>query len=384
VRLQRPELGLRARVTLAFAGGGAGAVGRPCRGSATGWCGTTSSIRRRTAGPPGGVRERRRDPRRPEHPDGQPSPRILASLQDPRRQPDPRVPRRQLVSRPRVGIGRDSLPATFPGGGQRRPSRPARPTAWPASTRLAVGLPIPAVKAAYFEVLQPRPARPGRCASSVSPCWGPAWPPRWPGAAVGRWGQHPAAPPRWPTWPRRRRRWPAGGSRPASPTTTTLTWPPLTSVVQTPWPTPLQGPDRGATPGSPPDVSHELRSPLTTLATTVGVLASRRDELPERSRAALDLLSGPTWSASSVWWRTSWRSPATTPGVGRPPISMTCASPSSSNPGGGLRRRPAGGARAGGPCPTGWPIQADKRRMERVIANLVENAAPLRAAGRPG
>src|SRR4029078_786593 len=37
------------------------------------------------------------------------------------------------------------------------------------------------------------------------------------------------------------------------------------------------------------DVSHELRSPLTTLATTVGVLAGRRDELPERSRPALHL-----------------------------------------------------------------------------------------------
>src|SRR3712207_7850089 len=34
-----------------------------------------------------------------------------------------------------------------------------------------------------------------------------------------------------------------------------------------------------------------FRSPLTTLATTVQVLAGRRDELPERSRAALDLLT---------------------------------------------------------------------------------------------
>ncbi|MCZ7525192.1 MAG: HAMP domain-containing histidine kinase [Acidimicrobiia bacterium] len=38
------------------------------------------------------------------------------------------------------------------------------------------------------------------------------------------------------------------------------------------------------------DVSHELRSPLTTLATSVELLASRRDELPERSRVAVDLL----------------------------------------------------------------------------------------------
>ena len=34
------------------------------------------------------------------------------------------------------------------------------------------------------------------------------------------------------------------------------------------------------------DVSHELRSPLTTLTTAAEVLRSRRDELPDRSRLA--------------------------------------------------------------------------------------------------
>lgn len=38
------------------------------------------------------------------------------------------------------------------------------------------------------------------------------------------------------------------------------------------------------------DVSHELRSPLMTLAASVEVLSSRREELTERSQAALDLL----------------------------------------------------------------------------------------------
>lgn len=38
------------------------------------------------------------------------------------------------------------------------------------------------------------------------------------------------------------------------------------------------------------DVSHELRSPLTTLTTSISVLDGRRDELPDRARAALDLL----------------------------------------------------------------------------------------------
>jgi two-component system, OmpR family, sensor histidine kinase MtrB len=39
------------------------------------------------------------------------------------------------------------------------------------------------------------------------------------------------------------------------------------------------------------DVSHELRSPLTTVYTALSVLEGRREELSERSRAALNLLS---------------------------------------------------------------------------------------------
>jgi len=38
------------------------------------------------------------------------------------------------------------------------------------------------------------------------------------------------------------------------------------------------------------DVSHELRSPLMTLAASIEVMNNQRDELPERSRAALDLM----------------------------------------------------------------------------------------------
>ncbi len=39
------------------------------------------------------------------------------------------------------------------------------------------------------------------------------------------------------------------------------------------------------------DVSHELRSPLMTLAASVEVMEARRDDMPERAQAALDLLS---------------------------------------------------------------------------------------------
>lgn len=38
------------------------------------------------------------------------------------------------------------------------------------------------------------------------------------------------------------------------------------------------------------DVNHELRSPLTTLATSLSVLEARREEMPARARQALDLL----------------------------------------------------------------------------------------------
>jgi signal transduction histidine kinase len=38
------------------------------------------------------------------------------------------------------------------------------------------------------------------------------------------------------------------------------------------------------------DVSHELRSPLTALVTSVDVLQRRRDEMPAQSREALDLI----------------------------------------------------------------------------------------------
>ncbi len=39
------------------------------------------------------------------------------------------------------------------------------------------------------------------------------------------------------------------------------------------------------------DVSHELRTPLTTLITSVGVLSRHQQELPDRSRRALELIT---------------------------------------------------------------------------------------------
>jgi len=39
------------------------------------------------------------------------------------------------------------------------------------------------------------------------------------------------------------------------------------------------------------DVSHELRSPLMTLAASIEVMDNQRDDLPDRARAALDLMT---------------------------------------------------------------------------------------------
>ena len=39
------------------------------------------------------------------------------------------------------------------------------------------------------------------------------------------------------------------------------------------------------------DVSHELRSPLMTLSASVEVMEARRNEMPDRAQAALDLLA---------------------------------------------------------------------------------------------
>ncbi|CAN5128442.1 HAMP domain-containing sensor histidine kinase [soil metagenome] len=48
------------------------------------------------------------------------------------------------------------------------------------------------------------------------------------------------------------------------------------------------------------DVSHELRSPLTTLTASIGVLEGQRAEMPERAGAALDLLVADVTRFSTV------------------------------------------------------------------------------------
>ena len=119
------------------------------------------------------------------------------------------------------------------------------------------------------------------------------------------------------------------------------------------------------------DVSHELRSPLTTLRTALGVLEARREELAPRTRQALDLLSAEVrrfqrmvdelleisrvdtgavdLSLDEVRADDFLQHAAESCGVGDVPVEVAL---------------PAKDAR----------LSIDKRRMERVIANLVENA----------
>ncbi len=141
------------------------------------------------------------------------------------------------------------------------------------------------------------------------------------------------------------------------------------------------------------DVSHELRSPLTTLAAAVEVLEADRDKLPARSQRALLLLSadlrrfqrmvsdllemsradaGSTdvfmeeVSVSELVQR------SVVAGFGHmdPGLDQVAAA------GGG------GGRRKGGPPEVrvdpevrAWRVGVDKRRFERVMVNLMENAA---------
>jgi signal transduction histidine kinase len=118
------------------------------------------------------------------------------------------------------------------------------------------------------------------------------------------------------------------------------------------------------------DVSHELRSPLTTLTTALGVLDSHRLELPVRSRRALDLLSAELQRFQRMVDELLEISRVDT---GSAELLLDDVEV------GELARQAAS---AGGvhvpvdvdPSVAGMRLLVDKRRIERVIANLVANA----------
>jgi signal transduction histidine kinase len=118
------------------------------------------------------------------------------------------------------------------------------------------------------------------------------------------------------------------------------------------------------------DVSHELRSPLTTLAASVGVLEGRRDELPERAQAALDLLVADVARFSAMVEDlleiSRFEAGAVRLQLDEVRISeLVCNAVDSSHPTVEVEIE-ADAADA--------VVQADKRRMSRVLANLLDNA----------
>jgi signal transduction histidine kinase len=118
-------------------------------------------------------------------------------------------------------------------------------------------------------------------------------------------------------------------------------------------------------------VSHELRSPLTTLATSVQVLRGRREEMPEPARAALDLLEGDVRRFQRLVEELLEMSRI---GAGVVEVSLEAVRPDELA---AHALRSAGAASVPidlDPSVSGLVIHVDKRRMERVIVNLVENA----------
>jgi signal transduction histidine kinase len=119
------------------------------------------------------------------------------------------------------------------------------------------------------------------------------------------------------------------------------------------------------------DVSHELRSPLTTLTTALGVLESRRDELSDRSRQALDLLSG---DLSRFQRLVQDLLEISRFDVGAEDLALEDV-----RVGELVIHAVESHADASVPvqiegAAADAVVRADKRRLERVLANLVENA----------
>jgi two-component system sensor histidine kinase MtrB len=119
------------------------------------------------------------------------------------------------------------------------------------------------------------------------------------------------------------------------------------------------------------DVSHELRSPLTTLTTSVQLLERRRDELPERTREVVDLVV-----AEVVRFRQVVEDLLELARLdaldgkalrARQQVDVVDL----------LRETMAMSGRPGGISGAGsvpLPVRADKEQLARAVVNLLENA----------
>ena len=118
------------------------------------------------------------------------------------------------------------------------------------------------------------------------------------------------------------------------------------------------------------DVSHELRSPLTSLTTSVEVLATRRSELPPRAQEALALVEGQLARLRGTLddlLELAWLDGSG--GLASDKVvSLTAL----------VREVLAQGGRSGdllhADPAEGAVVRGDKSRLERAVRNLLENA----------
>jgi signal transduction histidine kinase len=128
------------------------------------------------------------------------------------------------------------------------------------------------------------------------------------------------------------------------------------------------------------DVSHELRSPLTTLAATVGVLEAHRSELTPRAQSALDLLDGDlqrfTRMVDDLLEISRFDAGSAELSLDEvDPGELVRRAAAASAPVGAEGRRVAAFPIEIDPGLEGMRLRVDKRRFERVMANLVDNAS---------
>jgi len=120
------------------------------------------------------------------------------------------------------------------------------------------------------------------------------------------------------------------------------------------------------------DVSHELRSPLTTLSACLEVLHSHREGLSEKGKRALELLGDEVQRFQRM---VDDLLEISRIDAGSAELSLDEVEA------GELLRRVAASTGAGAvpldmaPGTAGLRLSVDKRRIERVVANLVDNAA---------
>lgn len=116
------------------------------------------------------------------------------------------------------------------------------------------------------------------------------------------------------------------------------------------------------------DVSHELRSPLTTLATAVDVMLARRSEMPDRARQALDLLAADVRRFERMVESLLEISRAEADGQAIVTEVVALAELVGHSLG------PPGVPIVVEPDANGAMVRVDKRRIEQVVSNLAANA----------